>query len=260
MLQLRTCIALSSLRQPFRKALTTAARLGADAIEIDARHQVPPREMTQTGIRDIKHQLENYGLRVASVSYRTRRGYNVEQELDERVAGTKEAMSLARKLGASAVVNHIGVVPDSEKDRLWSLMVDTLRDLGQYSQHVGAMLAARTGSEDGALLARLLDAVGGAAIGIAFDPGALIMNGFSASEAIRCLSSRVLHVSATDAARDLSSGRGMQMRLGEGAVDYPDVLSVLEQANYLGYFCVEPAGGPAVADDLAAGIQYLRSF
>ena len=54
MLQLRIGIQLSSLGQPFKKALLTAARLGAQAVEIDARGEIQPREMTRTAVRQVR--------------------------------------------------------------------------------------------------------------------------------------------------------------------------------------------------------------
>ena len=54
MLQVKVGIQLASLRQPFKKALHTAARLGADAVEIDARTELRPSELSQTGARSLQ--------------------------------------------------------------------------------------------------------------------------------------------------------------------------------------------------------------
>ena len=82
-----------------------------------------------------------------------------------------------------------------------------------------ALLAAETGSEDGADLARLLAGLPSGGIGVNFDPGNLIINGFSPREALAALGRDVLHVHAKDAVRDLAQGRGLETPLGRGSAD-----------------------------------------
>ncbi|HEV3416099.1 MAG TPA: TIM barrel protein, partial [Pirellulales bacterium] len=105
---LKIGIQIASLRQPLRQALAAAHRLGAQGVELDARGELRPSQMTQTAVRQIRKLLDDYSLRVAAVSFPTRRGYDVAEEIEERVAGTKDAIKLAYQLGASVVVNHVG--------------------------------------------------------------------------------------------------------------------------------------------------------
>ena len=97
MLDIKVGIHLASLRLPLLKGLAVAARLGAQAVEIDARGELRPAELTQTALRQMRKTLNDFQLRVCAVSYRTRRGYGVLDDLDARVAGTKEAMRMARR-------------------------------------------------------------------------------------------------------------------------------------------------------------------
>ena len=55
----RIGIQTRSLRQPLRQALVTAARLGADGVEIDARNEVVPAEMSATGMRQFRKLLDD---------------------------------------------------------------------------------------------------------------------------------------------------------------------------------------------------------
>ena len=75
---LKIGIELASLRQPPKKALHTAARLGGQGVKIDARAQFRPQEMTDTARRQIRKLLEDLNLRVSAVSFPNRRGYDVE--------------------------------------------------------------------------------------------------------------------------------------------------------------------------------------
>jgi sugar phosphate isomerase/epimerase len=257
---LKIGIHLSSLRVPLARALPLAARLGADAVEIDARHGLKSGELTQTALRQLRKTLDDYRLRVCAISYRTRRGYNVMQDLDARVSGTKEAMRMAHALGASVVVNHVGHIPVEPKGVEWDLLVQVLTDLGRYGHHTGAMLAAQTGSVDGAELFRLLTALPDGSLVVDFDPGQLIVNGFSPLETAETLAPHIMHVHATDGVRDLARGRGLEVPLGRGSVDFPALLGVLAERGYRGYFTVQRDGADEPAVELGEAIQFLRSL
>lgn len=257
---LKIGIAISSLRQPFSKALATAARLGAAAIEIDARSDLKAAELSQTGLRQLRKMLEDQGLRVAAVAYPTRRGYNVAEQIEARVAGTKEAMKLAYALGTSVVVNQVGRIPAESSGQPWDLLLEALSDLGRFGQHAGAQLAAQTGTESGADLARLIAALPTGSIGVDLDPGNLLVNDFSPTEAVESLGPHIVHVHATDGVRDLARGRGAEVPLGRGAADYPALLGQLEERGYRGYFTIFRRSVEDPIAELGAAVQYLQSM
>ena len=260
MLEIKVGIQLASLRMPLKEALHTANRLGAQAIEIDARNEIKPQDMTRTGVRQLRKMLDDRNMRVCAVGFRTRRGYDNSEDLDRRIDATKEAMRLAFDLGARVVVNNVGRVPAETESRAWQNMVDSLSDLGRYGQHVGAILCAETGSEPGADLLRLIDALPPASLGVNFDPANLIINGHSASEAIRLLAPHVLHVHAKDGVRDVAQGRGVEVALGRGSVDFPEMLSVLEEQQYHGYFTIERENASDPVFEIGEAVKYLKAI
>ena len=257
---LKIAIQLKSLRLPFRSALQKAQQLGAAAVEIDARGELRPNEITQTGLRQLRKMLDDLNLRVAAVGYHTRRGYNVPDDLERRVEGTKAAMQLAHDLGANVVVNQIGRVPAEPEGPDWNMLVEVLADLGRWGQHVGALLAAETGSESGQDLARLLAALPPGSIGVNLDPGNLIVNGFSTIDAVHALGPNILHVHAKDGVRDLAQGRGVEVPLGRGSADFPALLGALEERDYRGYLTIERTGGENPIYEVGQAVQYLKSL
>ncbi|MCA9154914.1 MAG: sugar phosphate isomerase/epimerase [Planctomycetales bacterium] len=258
--QLKLGIQLASLRMPFRKALETAARLGADAVEVDARNEVRPSEMTGTGLRHLRKLLEDYNLRVAAVRFLTRRGYDVHDELDRRVEATRRAMKMAYDLGASVVINHVGRVPEEADGRSWELLTGTLEELGRYGQHVGAFLAAETGSESPESLRRLIDALPDGTFGVNLDPGNLAIHGYSSGEAVDLLGQFVLHVHAKDGVRDLAQGRGIEVPLGRGSVDFPALIGRLEEFGYRGYFTIEREHADDPVFEVGQAVKFLRQM
>jgi len=258
--ELKIAVQLRNLRQPFRSALQTAAELGASAVELDARLDVRPQEMSQTAVRQLRKQLEDVRLRVAALSFYTRRGYNVALDLDRRVEATRQAMQLAHALGASVVVNHVGRVPDDDTDPAWPLMVDVLRDLGEYGHRVGALLCAETGSESPAQLQKLIQALPDGSLGVTLNPGNLALQGFSATEAAELLGPHIHYVHVKDGVRDAAQGRGVEVPIGRGSVDFPAVLSALAERAYRGYFAIQSDRGADPAAEMRQAIEFLHNL
>jgi sugar phosphate isomerase/epimerase len=256
----KIAVQLASLRLPLRKALVAAARMGASGVEIDARGELRPQDASGTALRELRRLLEDNGLQVSAVGFHTRRGYDTSDDIERRVAATKAAMKLAADLKASVVVNQIGQVPPKSDGPAWHLLINTLADLSLYGQHVGALLAAQTGSESGADLARLIAALPERGIGVDLDPGNLIIQGFSPLEAVEALAPHILHVHARDAVRDLARGRGLEVPLGRGTADFPALLGALEDHQYRGYFTIarEASENPEV--EIAEAVKYLRNL
>lgn len=256
----RIAVQLRSLQLPFAKALPVVRKLGVHAVEVDARTQVRPQDLTDTGLREIRKLLNDHELRVVAVEFHTRRGYGEAEELDRRVEATKAALKMARSLGCDLVVNQVGHIPADLTRGEGQMLVEVLRDLGHFSQHAGAWLAAETGSEPAADLRRLLDALPDGALLTTLDPGNLVMNGFSPDEALAALGDSIRHVHAKDAARDLARRRGLEVQLGRGSVDFPSLLGALEERDYRGYLSIERETSDDPLGDVAQAVEFLRQL
>ncbi len=258
MAELNLAVRLSALRMPLRAALQEAARLGVPAVELDARNEIHPSQLSDTGLRQLRKMLDDLNLRVCSLRFQTRRGYDHPHELDRRIDATKAAMKLAYRLGAPVVVNAIGMVPESEDDPRWSALHQAMDDLGRFGARVGAFLAAETGSEPGETLAKLLDSTPDAFVAVALNPGQLIINRHSVPEAIVALKTRIQLVCAVDGVLDLAAGRGIAVPLGQGTADFPQLIGLLEDVQYRGRYLVgRPDSNPR---EVADAIQYMRSL
>jgi sugar phosphate isomerase/epimerase len=253
-------IQLRSLRLPLKRGLQAAAGLGASAIEIDAREELKPSELSQTGRRQLRKMLEELNLRVSAIGFHTRRGYNVAEALERRVAATKEAMRLAAELGSSTVVNQVGHVPKESDSAEWRTMIEALTDIGAFGNRVGAVLAAETGGESGDDLARLLAALPEGALGVTLNPGNLVAGGFDPLAALAALGRNVCYVHAKDGVRDQSRGRGDEVPLGRGSVDFPALLGALEDFGYRGYLCIEREQAQDPLYEIGQAVKFLKSL
>lgn len=255
MLKLKKSIFLDTLRQPFKSAIVTAAKLGATAVEINGRTDVVAGQLSQTGVRHVRKMLSDLNLSVSALHFQTNYGYGDLQLLDQRVDGTKATLKLAYQLGCGVVVNRVGKIPEDVTSDAWATMVQALADIGHYSQKAGAWLAARTGADDGEALKDLIVGLPLQSLMVDFDPAELLINGHNPTEAMKRLARYVVNCRARDAVTDFSLGRGVEVAMGQGAVDWPDLLGQLEEKAYAGYLTVhhEQSQNPIVDCEEAFG-------
>ena len=268
MLSLKIGVQTISLAKSLKRALAIAAQMKADAVEIDARHELQAEVQSQTAIRQFRKMLDDLNLRLAALAFPTRRGYDNPEMLDRRVAATKEALRLASELGADVVVNRVGQVPsaselkeeDEATSRRWHSLREVLSDLGQFGDRQGAILTAETGDESGENLAHLLRSLSGGSIGVALNPGNLILADFSPLEAIAQLGSQIRYVRARDAVRQGRSHRGSEVALGRGSIDPPALLAALEEHDYRGMITIERRESHDPILEIGQAITYLRNL
>lgn len=260
MLQLKKAIKLESLRLPFREALIAAHQIGADAVEINGRTELRPEEMSRTGIRHLRKILDDLKLKVSAIYFPTRRGLANSDDLDRRIDAIKSAMGLAYQLEARWVNCRIGQIPRDSAAEGWSTMVQALTDLGRHSQKAGAWLAARTDSGCGQELRNLIDNLPAYSLGVDFDPASFIVNGQSPELALQCLAEYVQSLRARDAVTDLSLGRGIEVQLGRGSVDWASILGKLEENNFTGYITIDRDADRDNLQQCAQAIEFLTNL
>jgi sugar phosphate isomerase/epimerase len=257
---LKIGIQARSLRQPLSLALRSAARLGADGVEIDARSELPPGELSSTGLREFHKLLTDLNLRVSAVAFPTRRGYDVAEDLERRVIATQAAMRFAHELRTDVVINRVGRLPDDAADARCVRLVEALTALGAYGERVGVRLAAQTGGGEPQNLAKLLATLPEHSVGVDLHPSGLIVGGHSPREAVELLGPHVLHVHACDAVRDLAAGRGVEVELGRGSADFPELLGRLAEFDYRGWVTIERRESADPISEIENAVAYLRAM
>lgn len=258
--ELKIAVAISCLGQPIKRALHTAAKLGVAGIEIDARNGIRPNEISDTGRRQLRKMLTDLNLTVAAIRFPTRRGYDVLEDLDRRLEATKQAMSFAFSLGANVVINAAGYVPEESTHPNYTQLVASLSELARHGERVGAILSCETGSEPPSRLQTLLQSINTGAIGIHFNPAILIQADLYERDSIRQCASLVRSVSIRDAVRDPALRRGIEVDIGRGSAEFPEILGVLEEQSYRGWFIIDRPPSNRVETEVADAISLLRSL
>ncbi len=258
--ELKIAVALSCLREPLKKALHTVASLGAQGVEIDARNDFRPNEISDTGRRQLRKMLNDLNLTVATVRFPTRRGYGVEDDLQKRLDATKQAMSFAYSLGARIVVNSVGYVPEDTDASTVGQLAASLSELARHGEKVGAILACETGSEPTSRLAGLLERLNVGTLGIHFNPANLILSENYDSDSIRNCAAFVCSVVVRDAVRDLAQRRGIEVEIGRGSAEFPEILGVLDERHFGGWYVIDRPGSSKVKSEIADAISFFNAL
>ena len=294
---LQLAVATEDFGQPLRQAILSAARNPVQGLRLNARTEVRPEEFSDTAIRQLKHMVEEHQLRVAGLMYSSRHSLQDPQHLDQRLDGIRTAMTQVRKLGTSELLVRVGKIPDPDQQqavasvggptnadvdslrnpfsfapspqtglsgqaseaRQFELLCDIVNDLIAYGSRHGAVLQLQLTALDTGRIQRLLSRTKNGAVGIVFDPATCVMNGRSPIAQFRELYDRIGYVRARDAQKDVDGG-GVEVPLGDGIVDWTELLPTLMEADYDGWFCLERTGGDQRADDVVSAVKAIRQL
>jgi L-ribulose-5-phosphate 3-epimerase len=251
-------LSLKSLGVPFRRALLEAQKLAVSGVEFDATGDFAPRALSQTGRRELRHLLRSHNLELTAIGCPLRRGLDVLENQQQRIDHVREVLSLGFELGPRLATVHAGKIPEKEDHPRAVLMKEALLALGQHGDRVGAILALESGLDSGAALEHYLSKLDTGSLAACFNPGSLLTGGHDPAHSARALAKRLAYAHATDA-RYASAGKGVrEVPLGQGDIDWLQLLATLEEIGYHGWLVIERDSGPNSLAEVAAGVRFLR--
>ncbi|RMH16269.1 MAG: sugar phosphate isomerase/epimerase, partial [Gammaproteobacteria bacterium] len=111
-------------------------------------------------------------------------------------------------------------------------------------------------------LLRFLEAVNKPNLGVNFDPANMILYGKGDPvDAVRKLVGFIRQVHIKDAVSSAVPGEwGTEVPAGEGEVDWPAFLSVLQDAGYAGHFVIEREAGEDRVGDILKAVRLIRNL
>ncbi len=245
--------------QPLKKALHTAARLECEGVQFDARQELRPAELSETGLRQLRKILNDLNLRVASVAFPTRRGYANPDDLERRLEATLAAMRLASQLRARILIFNLGSLPAEESTERATL-VEAISSLAVHGNRLGVRLTAQATSADTQALVDFVDSLPEGTLALDLHPARLIAQGESPAEFVSVAGRHIAHVHAVDGVHDLASGHGVEVELGRGTADFPELLGMLEEFEYRDWFTIERRDSRQPVEEMGNAVRYLRAL
>ncbi len=248
-----------SLRQPLRAALRTAAELGAEGVELDLRNELPSGEFSRTAVREFRKLLDDLRLKFAAGVFPTRRDFGDADGLERRVAAVLQVMPVVRELGAGLLVVRPGRIDAADAPR-HQRMVESLTALAVQGERVRAQLLLHSGDAPPATLAELLTQLPEGLVGVALHPGELLRAGHDPQAALEELGPHVRYLYAADAVHDLGSRRVVEVELGRGVTELPELLGSLEEFGFRGWTTIERLSGSNPVEDVGNAVAFLQAL
>lgn len=173
------------------------------------------------------------------------------------------ASDFARHLGVEHLVTHVGFIPENPHDPLYRDLIAALKYLVTHCKSNGQTFAFETGQETPVTLLRAIEDIGMENVGINLDPANLLMYGkANPVDALDVFGQYVTSVHIKDGDYP-SNGRslGPERPVGQGRVDFRQLLAKLYQLNYKGPLTIErEITGPQQIADIKHAVSYLKSI
>jgi len=263
----------STGREDPAEALPAVKAVGLDLIQIS---RLPERFYTAEGAQEFGRMMKAAGVRAASVvvvfdgeSYRdldaveTTVGFRPAQLLDARLAYARKCVDFAAALGLKIVTFHMGVLPKDPADPTYKRMLEAVTTIARYAAERGTSISLETGQETGDELARFLDAITVARVGVNFDIANFVLYGMdNPPDALRRLMDRVTSIHVKDGLPPEAPRKlGREVRLGEGRGEVAKCLEILREARFTGPLVIEnyvARGGTDPLDELRTARAFIE--
>ena len=254
--QFRIAVATRCLQQPLIASIKSAANMNVRGLQFDIRNEVRADELSESGRRDLLHQVREHGLSIAGATFPLNHPLYEPDKVDTRVAAIRDAMKFAYSMQAETLCIRVGQIPEDATSKSRQLLVEVLTDLARYGNHVGTILAITPTNDSAESLKALTQEVTSGPLGIDFDPAHFVMTGRSVSDSLRLLHDVVVHVQLRDGIRSIDGSQ--EEAVGHGIVDWLETLAVLGEIDYRGWLTSIRTQGTDRARDLLRGVKLIQ--
>ena len=270
-------------KRSIEESIALAGKLGMDGIQIYAvsGEFCPDALLANDGkIEYYKALLKENNLVVSALCGDLGgHGFEIESENPTRVERTNRIVDLACKLDTGVVTTHIGVIPSDETSLKYCVMLDAIRQCGEYAASKGVTLAIETGPETAPVLKGFVERAG-AGVGVNLDHANFVMvTGQDPTEAVYLLRDHIVHTHLKDGKMLKKSDpveiynvfaeggiEGLNVAdyfietpVGEGDVDFAAYVGALKEIGFDGFLTIERETGADPSADIAKAAEYARA-
>jgi sugar phosphate isomerase/epimerase len=239
--------------------MRAAEELGFRAVEVAAvAGDLAPSNLSATGRRHLRRLVDNHGLDlVALVADMPGVRLGDTQRLDEHVARTCQTIDLAVDLDVSVVSAAVGALAHPAGGEARSDVIEALRQIGERADARGIRFALRPSTESGDRIVQLLDVLGCPSLRVGLDPASMVMAGTNPVADFQRVAKYLSLVHLRDGTAGSADRSGHETRLGDGEVDVPGILSVLEAAEFDGPHVLRRTASQTPVPDLQHGREMI---
>ncbi len=272
-------IITNSFNKGTKEAIMSAKALGAQGVQIyAARGDFDYTTLTDAQIEEYKKLLSDNGMVISALCGDLGHpGFQDAEKNPERIAATKGIVDLAVKLGTNVVTTHVGVIPEYETSPKFRMMLDALREVGDYAHARGVTLAIETGPEKATTLLKFVNCAGDG-VGVNLDPANFVMvTGQDPAEAVYLIGKKIVHTHVKDGVMHIKADPNAiysdadvedeikgatffsEVPVGEGSVNWDRYIKALRDVGYDGFLTIEREVGDDPAADIKTAIDFMKS-
>jgi sugar phosphate isomerase/epimerase len=220
-------------------------------------------EWTQDRADAIKKVLGDNGLVVSAVSPATEFLQFDEHGRNGQIHHTMAHIDLALRFGCKQlrIFAGGGVPADRSKDEMIDAVLACLQPAVEYAAEKEVVLSIENHGEFGRtydLISAVFEAVDSPWVGMTLHTGGIERMRDDYLEMVREFAPRITHMHLNDSA-DPSEGRFRQHAVGDGILDIPAILDILDENGYDGYYNLE-FGGEGSDELIRRSLSYLEAL
>jgi sugar phosphate isomerase/epimerase len=158
-----------------------------------------------------------------------------------RIEALKLAADVAQSCGIPAIHTHCGFIPENPNDALYPQIVAAVREVAGYAKERGLIFLCETGQETPITLLRMIQGTGLDNVFVNLDLANLILYGKgNPVDALDVIGPLVRGIHAKDGRFPTNPRNlGEEVPIGQGDVNFHEVLVKLKKLNYKGPMTIE---------------------
>lgn len=261
-----------NLEDNFKKAQS----LGLDSFMLNLLATDEVRDEVIGRAKEIRAMEENYGIEISALwagwgapctwnfyEGQSTIGLIPEAWRDRRIHLIDNATQIAAELGVQDVVTHAGFIPENPNDHTYITFIDMMKYYCTYMfKPRGVWFDFESGQETPVTLRRAIEDIGTGNVGVNLDTANLILYGkANPVDAVRVFGEYVRCTHLKDGMWP-TDGRnlGVETPIGEGMVDFPEVVRLLNEKKYKGHFTIErEISGEKQIEDILSSAKMIRA-
>lgn len=252
---LRIGVFLDNMKLSIPEAMDACCRIGADGFQIYVTQgDMLAENMPAKARAEFRKAYESRELTLSATCCDFGVAFDKPRAV-EMIPMYKAAVDQTVDLGSRIITTHIGHVPADLAPAVCDPMRRVIEEVGRYAEAKGVVFATETGPESGATLAALLDSVQTRGVGANFDPANLVMRGFDHLQSLRDLKKHIVHAHAKDGRKGVG-----ELPLGQGEVDFPKYLALMQELGLDIFHVIEREAGPDPLKDMTEALRFLRAL
>jgi sugar phosphate isomerase/epimerase len=251
-------VCLESLGLPLRQALQRTAAMGVRGVQFDAVGDRSPKQLTDSGRRELRTLLRNHDLDITALNCPLRYGIDTVENQDARIDHIRQVMALAFELGPRLVIVQCPKIVDDAESPRATAMRSSLLDLGRYGDRIGSAVALEIGFDSAETVRDYLNTFDCGSLGVNYDPVNMLLHDRDPVKSLLPLQGKILHTQARDARLAAVSRTAAEVPVGAGDIEWLSYFGTLMAIEYRGWVVVKREIGDNRLADVEAGVKFLR--